>query len=951
MQGSPTTFLPRTLFSEDDADSGAETDAHTEGGWDAASEAMRKAQRSPQYPSENSLSSDDEDGPLHWSGFHAQIEALLKTVQKQPPRDGVDTAQTYHSQFSMDDGDFSGSLGTNSQAGTASDDGESSGAASDSSADELLAYMTGNTATRAAAAAEHAAQQKAHSEVYGHPLPSWLFELATTVDATSASGSQEATIASGPHASTTQHPMPAWVQEGTPGRLQPKSTPAGARKALPEWLTSPARPAQPHMDVSAGSFSDVAQLPEAVAHTPFKSLIEEIEANLAAGFASQASTSFLYNDEAASQPGNESLHWFTNELARAAAEAQEEIPLGGPASSVDGLAGDSAGQVSTEEDGCRTPYRQLPVFQEELAELDPLAHTTEALESFPANNAELDCRSIAASPAVPCVDAKLAVDGSPAKQSEAGEASPLPQQGSGSPLPSYRILRPSVSPRSSGQLPQPPGWGFLWGEPASQEKGGAESSEADSSSDDDVPSEAVHMLSGRRVLGELNSNSPLERSFAAEAHKPSPRMQVFEDDAVLIKGAAAAPRPDEDRLTAVYAQIDALSRDLRGTHDELEQLRHAEAQLKGIYEGMAQQQSSPGVTAAQGSMSPMLGTEWAAHISPQQMVELEAAKRVLAQRLDTLSAELADKDARLAHITAQLHHAREQLAAKQREADVLLGETLGLQDVLTEAGAEAAATAAQLAALGVQLERSQARVQEVEAQLAEREAELAQCRGQLLRTEELLEKARQAAAKQLLADAAKPAAALPQTGSPAGKHAAEKDFSLAAGDVAGTGAGRARPSSAEELSRAMVTPPLAERRAADREGSIGLTPPFTPSLEPTHRQAPAPFPTNPSSNGKSPAWAAGTPMLRPGQPFAAQRPRATPGGRSAWDIPSPSPMGPSSASNAALASVLAAIRARECRNEGEKGVRMLQASLPDTPLASVLRRMNSRSSMEGAAVV
>ena len=44
---------------------------------------------------------------------------------------------------------------------------------------------------------------------------------------------------------------------------------------------------------------------------------------------------------------------------------------------------------------------------------------------------------------------------------------------------------------------------------------------------------------------------------------------------------------------------------------------------------------------------------------------------------------------------------------------MLLGETLGLQDVLTEAGAEASATAAQLAALEVQLERSQARVQEV----------------------------------------------------------------------------------------------------------------------------------------------------------------------------------------------------------------------------------------------
>lgn len=38
----------------------------------------------------------------------------------------------------------------------------------------------------------------------------------------------------------------------------------------------------------------------------------------------------------------------------------------------------------------------------------------------------------------------------------------------------------------------------------------------------------------------------------------------------------------DDRLGAVYAQIDALSRDLRGTHDELEQLRHAEAQLKVV---------------------------------------------------------------------------------------------------------------------------------------------------------------------------------------------------------------------------------------------------------------------------------------------------------------------------------------------------------------------------------
>lgn len=48
-----------------------------------------------------------------------------------------------------------------------------------------------------------------------------------------------------------------------------------------------------------------------------------------------------------------------------------------------------------------------------------------------------------------------------------------------------------------------------------------------------------------------------------------------------------------------------------------------------------------------------------------------------------------------------------------READVLLGESLGLQDILVEAGSEAAAAAAHLAELEAQLAQSQARVEEV----------------------------------------------------------------------------------------------------------------------------------------------------------------------------------------------------------------------------------------------
>lgn len=39
-------------------------------------------------------------------------------------------------------------------------------------------------------------------------------------------------------------------------------------------------------------------------------------------------------------------------------------------------------------------------------------------------------------------------------------------------------------------------------------------------------------------------------------------------------------RPDTEQLRAVYAKVDALSHDLLGTQDELEQLRSAEAHLK-----------------------------------------------------------------------------------------------------------------------------------------------------------------------------------------------------------------------------------------------------------------------------------------------------------------------------------------------------------------------------------
>ena len=536
MIGSPNTFLPRTLFSEDEADSVADIDAQTEDGWDMASEAMRKAQRPPRLPSD-SFDSDDEDGPLHWSSFHAQIEALLKTVQKPPRREGLDTAPANNRHYPEDQGAFSCDPYSPSNARTAAKDGGASDAAADSSADELLAYMTGDTASHATAGADTATQQRAHSEVYGHPLPSWLYELATSADGGGAPENEEGRMAAGESGSTMQGArvgQAAQAQEQGQGTVPLDSACRGGRKALPEWLTSPARPLQPGMGFTTGSSSGVEQLSEAVARTPFKSLIEEIEANLAAGLASLSSTSFLYSDDAPSQPGHESLHWFTNELAKVAAEAQDEFPMGSPRSSVDGSTGGSVGRVSDEDASCRTPSRQLPVFQEELAELDPLAQSTDAavgepsLEGTPTHQAQAapGDANMFGSPAVQCVETELTGGGgSPACRSE---ASPEPQQERISLVPSYRILRPSVSPRSIVHPPEPPGWAFLDDEPASHEEADAEMSEGSSCSEHEVPMDAVHMPGGRRVLSELHSNSFLQRdcSLAQEAGKASPPIKV-----------------------------------------------------------------------------------------------------------------------------------------------------------------------------------------------------------------------------------------------------------------------------------------------------------------------------------------------------------------------------------------------------------------------------------------
>ena len=521
MLGSPSTFLPRALFSDDEAESVAETEVHIDAGWDMAGAVMKSAEQLPRYPSD-SFSSDDEDGPLHWSGFHAQIEALLRTVQKEPQDAGPEPAQHHYVQAAEDQEAVRQNSGNNDSARAATNSVDADGAASDSSSEELLAYMTGNAATHATTTPD-AVKQEAHSEVYGRPLPSWLFDIAIRGNGSNAPGSEEGLLPSGAthfgHAA--QSPK---HREGPGGDLAYVSS-ARKKKGVPEWLTSPARP---KTDSRVGA---QGQLPEVVAHTPFKSLIDEIEANLAAGFASKASTSFLYSDDALTQPGNEELQWFTNELAK----AQEEAGLrpGSPGSSLDHMtaAGSIDNHMSAVHDNSGTPS---VVLQEETDELDSLADAADGVDfgvspahagqqDSPARRSEAPASFSCPAQQVACMEPPEG-GGSPRTWSEEGSASPVPQQESDDAVPSYRILRPSVSPQSSMRLEDVASWPIS--EPAAQENATPGASNAGACGSKDSPSPVMHMHGGRRVLGELQCNSPLLCRREKENWQPSPGASV-----------------------------------------------------------------------------------------------------------------------------------------------------------------------------------------------------------------------------------------------------------------------------------------------------------------------------------------------------------------------------------------------------------------------------------------
>lgn len=74
----------------------------------------------------------------------------------------------------------------------------------------------------------------------------------------------------------------------------------------------------------------------------------------------------------------------------------------------------------------------------------------------------------------------------------------------------------------------------------------------------------------------------------------------------------------------------------------------------------------------------------------------------------------------------------------RRKVEELSGESLGLQDVLLEAGAEATAGELRLRQLEAELRQQQEQLHQLQKLLTEREAQLAQCRADLARAQRQL---------------------------------------------------------------------------------------------------------------------------------------------------------------------------------------------------------------------
>ncbi|CAK0740650.1 hypothetical protein CVIRNUC_001266 [Coccomyxa viridis] len=111
--------------------------------------------------------------------------------------------------------------------------------------------------------------------------------------------------------------------------------------------------------------------------------------------------------------------------------------------------------------------------------------------------------------------------------------------------------------------------------------------------------------------------------------------------------------------------------------------------------------------------------------------QLGVARLALEALAGEHAAELAQKATEVAYLSSMMGLTNDLLSTKQRKVQELSGEIAGLQDVLSEAGAEEVSQAMRMKELDIQVRQQRQQLSLVQQELALREQELSQCRAEL----------------------------------------------------------------------------------------------------------------------------------------------------------------------------------------------------------------------------
>jgi hypothetical protein len=483
---SPSTFLPRTLFSDEDSDTDiCSSDSTTE-----ADSGTVAADVQPIVDPDDNFSTDDEERPLQWSGFHDQIEELLRTVQKPsviPDNDDYSDPEVNLSEINVN----------------------ASCPGSSEACSEIMESQEGTSRVDSVGSM----QRSIHASVCGNPLPAWLVggviaqQIATDILQEPDEGCQKRGSQAQQQQDTGAYDEDSETASlAHAGALQARATVAHQKRSVPDWLVSPAKAA---MIMRGSAHTGAIQ-------SPFQPLIDEIEAHFAAVDANKHHAASLH-DIGPSGTADSSMRWYTNEVASATAEEDRTAVSGKPSLAMESLTlrpplacisnTHSCGAAGAVQ-GVTAAWKRPQQLEAQVAELDSLAYIGNRAD---VGAPEMSARNINISGGAGAENALLLMGSSPARVQQKAthwhsparsqkatdalqDQSPVTEQG-------YRILRPSMSPQSVMRMHG----AAMALQPAGQEK------ELPATEDGTPVSGILHaagtpvlsMSAQRRILGEL----------------------------------------------------------------------------------------------------------------------------------------------------------------------------------------------------------------------------------------------------------------------------------------------------------------------------------------------------------------------------------------------------------------------------------------------------------------